>query len=182
MWIQANYTLHLLWVLCCWHHRRHCFSSRGRDCYLLVTAIHLCLGSITTFTCCTSLADGALSAPWASPSTLSSISSSSLLQVWSLSCWGVSFWFLFRHDHLWNSTTFGNHRLHFILLSSARAVIITFDCILGLSGPMIVMRLLLFHLRLHHLFPRLFSGLASVFAPAIMLVANSNCEPFKVIG
>ena len=41
---------------------------------------------------------------------------------------------------------------------------------------MIVMRLLLFHLRLHHLFPRLFSGLASVFAPAIMLAAMFWCE------
>ena len=54
MWIQTCNTLHLHWIVCCWHHRRRYFSSHGRSCYLQVTAIHLGLGSITTFPCCTS--------------------------------------------------------------------------------------------------------------------------------
>ena len=71
IWIQNCNTLHLHWIVCCWHHRRRYFRSQGRNCYLQVTAIHLGLGSVTTFTCCTSLAAGALSATWASPSALS---------------------------------------------------------------------------------------------------------------
>ena len=49
---ELDYNLHLLWLLCCWHHRRLHFSSQGREYYLQVTVIRLGLSSIAAFTCC----------------------------------------------------------------------------------------------------------------------------------